>query len=290
MAKPFFKTPGGKAQLLPQLLPMVPNRFKRYFEPFVGGGAMFFAMEERGMLDGKGVYLSDANADVVAAYKEVQGNLPALQKALERMVYEASTAENGRVNGLHDFYYKLRSAEPSSSLQTAARFLYLNKTTINGLIRYNKDGKFNAPIGVNNKGTYILPTWDFEEMAKASQALQYADVTSCHWVHRVQRMEKGDLGYFDPPYTGGFVGYTPDGWTSEDDRMLLMEGLQALRRGASIMLSTGTTSEEPRQLVEDIWRAENYKSIELKARRSVNSDKHNRGAVKELLFLAGPAF
>ncbi|GAH81046.1 unnamed protein product, partial [marine sediment metagenome] len=128
-AKPFLKWAGGKKSLLPYLLQCVPKNYENYYEPFLGGGSLYFA------LGPKSAHLSDLNEELINTYIQVKRNVEELIEHLQKMHYNKKE------------YYNIRSINPQNDLERAARFIYLNKTCWNGLYRVNKKGNFNVPIG-----------------------------------------------------------------------------------------------------------------------------------------------
>ena len=141
--QPFIKWVGGKRGLLKQLLPLFPQEFKNYHEPFLGGGAVFFELYSLGYLKDKNIYLSDINTELINTYNVVKNNPIDLISNLE--IYKEKHSK--------DFYYETRALDredgflKTSELERATRFIYLNKTCFNGLYRVNKKGYFNTPIG-----------------------------------------------------------------------------------------------------------------------------------------------
>jgi len=137
--KPFLKWAGGKGQLLPELLAALDDAgtFKHYHEPFVGGGALFFALRGLGRLDGKAVFLSDANPRLIEMYLAVRDETDALIAYLKK--HAAAHDET--------HYYAVRAREPRTAAARAARLIYLNRTCFNGLFRENSKGGFNVPMG-----------------------------------------------------------------------------------------------------------------------------------------------
>src|SRR5260221_3203979 len=150
-ASPFIKWVGGKTSLLPELLKHVPARLRRYHEPFVGGGALFFAVRPRR------ARLNDNNPELVHCYREVRDNVYGVLDALARHVYERTHFEAVRA------LEPLRLAAP----ERAARFIYLNKTCFNGLWRVNRSGRFNVPFGRYKNPRFPDPS----SLITASQAL-----------------------------------------------------------------------------------------------------------------------
>lgn len=281
MANPFLKIVGGKRQLMPYIRPLVPKEFDTYIEPFVGGGAVFFSLQEEGLLRGKRALLSDANVDIVDCYVTIQSDVNGLIDELEGL---CRTAE---VVGAELFYYQLRDvAQPSGPASRAARFLYLNAAAFNGVIRYNRQGKFNTPIGRDNKGVVRLPTFDTENLKAVWKALQGVTICQRQFDRAFACRTRRSFIYLDPPYTGGFTAYTSDGWAEADDKDLLFDCNLAQREGANILLSSGvkgTMEDLARRHLDD----SRYKIERIEARRAVNSEGHNRGEVSELIFCIG---
>lgn len=143
IAKPFVKWAGGKSGLIASLIPFVPKNFNSYFEPFVGGGALFFYLKNQKILNSKKIYINDKNSQLINAYKQIKINPHEILEELEILNKKHSEETFYRIRNLDrnsDFYFL-------SEVFKAARFIYLNKTCYNGLCRYNSKGHFNTPIG-----------------------------------------------------------------------------------------------------------------------------------------------
>lgn len=179
-ARPFVKWAGGKGQLLDELLKRAPTTFGRYYEPFVGGGALFFALQP------KRAVLADKNQELANAYLVVRDNV-------EELVISLRQHRNHR-----DYYYRLRSLNPLelTSLERASRFIYLNKTCYNGLWRVNRRGHFNVPFG-RYKDPKIC---DADNLRAVSAALQGVEIRCSDFEEALQTATGGDLVYLDPPY------------------------------------------------------------------------------------------
>lgn len=132
--QPFVKWVGGKRGLLSQIIPLLPKKFNNYFEPFVGGGALFFELKNLGLLDNKEIFLFDINSELINAYNVVK-NYP------NQLINELETFKQKHTK---EFYYEIRAWDRQnnflqrSEIQRASRFIYLNKTCFNGLYRVNK--------------------------------------------------------------------------------------------------------------------------------------------------------
>jgi len=233
VAAPFVKWAGGKTQLLAKLNACVPE-FDRYFEPFLGGGALFFHLVSR--LDFT-AHLSDANSELVNAYNVVKSNVEELIAALEKH-------EKGYRKNPERYYYKLRSEEPADMIEAAARFIALNKTCYNGLYRVNRSGRFNVPIGRYNNPTIC----DRDQLRKASAALNYSDamIVVADYRDMLKKARAGDFVYLDPPFiplsrTANFVEYTKDGFGMKDQIELAAVFRELDQKGCRVLLSNSDT-------------------------------------------------
>lgn len=232
-AAPFVKWAGGKTRLLPDLDAHVPQ-FSRYFEPFLGGGALFFHLASRFKFS---AFLSDANGELVSTYKVVKDNAGGLIALLQK--HEAKYWKDPDT-----YYYRLRSARPAGNLEVAARFIALNKTCYNGLYRVNRAGMFNVPMG-----RYSNPAiCDRGRLLKASAALNYskAQIAACGYKEALKKARKGDFVYLDPPFnplssTAHFVDYTKDGFGKKDQEELAMTFRELDKKGCNVLLSNSDT-------------------------------------------------
>lgn len=233
-AAPFVKWAGGKTQLLRRLDACIPE-FGRYFEPFLGGGALFFSLASRLQFS---AYLSDANGDLVTAYNVVKDDVEGLILLLEKH-------EKGYRKSPTSYYYRLRTERPAGSLEAAARFIALNKTCYNGLYRVNKSGGFNVPIG-----RYHNPTiCDRDQLRSASQALNYSNsrIFASDYKHALTKARAGDFIYLDPPFnplsgTANFVDYTKDGFDEKDQIELAYVFQELDKKGCKVLLSNSYTA------------------------------------------------
>jgi DNA adenine methylase len=272
--RPFFKAAGGKTRLLPQILPRLPRSIGNgYYEPFVGGGAVYFALCAEGRFSGSSrVYLADMNPELIHAYKIVRHDVDGLIAQLR----EGRDYRNDPIA-----YYRVRALEPESlsTVERAARFLYLNKTCFNGLHRVNRAGRFNVPFG-----KYDHPTiCDEPTLRAASAALRIANFDQIDFEESMSAAMFGDVVYLDPPYlplstTSSFTGYTSDGFTLHDHERLRDAMLAAHRRGAHVLLSNCSAPA-----IRDLYSGPRFWIAEVDAPRSVNSNGKKRGDVKELL-------
>lgn len=232
--KPFTKWTGGKRQLLPILNLNVPDNFGTYFEPFVGGGALFFDL-----LPEKAV-INDANGQLIQAYEQIRDNVDELLEYLE--IHQTKNTK--------EYYYDLRSMdrdgrlEKLSETEQAARLLYMLRVDFNGLYRVNSKNQFNVPYG-RYKNPKIV---DDELLHAISKYLNHNDITilNTDFEKAFEKAETGDFVYFDPPYvplteTRSFTSYTQDGFTLEDQTRLRDNFAKLSARGVKCLLSNSNT-------------------------------------------------
>lgn len=247
--RPFIKWAGGKTRLLRRLLPHAPNDFCRYHEPFVGGGAMFFALRPR---IASGAYLSDLNPDLINAWRTLRDDAQALYQALNR--FKALDSKQ--------YYYEQRQRDPVDSIERAARFFYLNQTAWNGLWRVNRRGQFNVPWGQR-----AFRGFSSSQLGRYSAALQDAEIEILDFRDALSRPEAGDFVYLDPPYlplsdTSKFYFYTEQRFRESDLRDLATCCDELSQRGITWVLSNRDTP-----LVRDLFKG--AKILSLTTRRSV---------------------
>ena len=262
-AKPFIKWAGGKSQLLAQMAKYFPpkDQINRYFEPFLGGGAVFFHLQHPKS------YLSDTNKNLVELYETVKNNVEDLIKALRKHKNE------------HDYFYEIRAQKPVelSPVERAARFIYLNKTCFNGLYRENSKGEFNVPFG-KYKNPAIC---DAEGLRSASLALKSAKISHGEFHSVLSKAKTTDFIYFDPPYqplskTSSFTSYTANGFGENEQRDLADTFRELADRGCFVMLSNSDTP-----LIRELYK--DYSIYEIQASRAINSNAAGRGKITELL-------
>jgi len=263
-ARPFLKWAGGKTQLLPELLARVPAKFETYREPFLGGGALFFALRPA-----RGV-LSDSNRELVATYCAIRDDVEMVIVLLRALAELHSPDQFARIRGL--------TADQLSPAHVAARMIYLNKTCFNGLYRVNQSGEFNSPLGKFQSTPVIC---DEDNLRACASALASAWIEPWEFRTAIQAAGTGDFVYSDPPYlpmseTADFTSYTSDGFHAEDHQRLAGELVSAGERGAHILLSSADNAASRR-----IYRF--LKREQVSARRNISSNRDGRGEVGELL-------
>ena len=263
--KPFIKWVGGKRKMLPELLKRIPKDISIYFEPFMGGYALFWQLKP------KQAVLSDINRELVNTYKCVRENVEALIVDLQKHPYD------------REYYYQIRNSDRTSEyanwtdIQRASRFIYLNKTCFNGLYRVNSKGEYNVPFG-KYKNPKIV---DIENLRACSQALQNTEILADSFLSIESKIADRDFVYFDPPYiplneTSNFTSYSSKGFDTEM-QIALQKLCQRLdRRGVRFMLSNSAAP-----LVFDLYSEFQIELVDMP--RSINSNANKRGKIKEVL-------
>jgi DNA adenine methylase len=234
---PFLKWAGGKRWFADRCLHLIPRNFGRYVEPFLGSGAMFFALRPPKAL------LSDLNPDLINCYRAIRD---APEGIAERL------AEHHR---LHDkaHYYDTRAAKPDDPVERAAWFIYLNRTCWNGLYRVNRRNEFNVPIGT--KTSVVLPNDDFKG---ASRILSGVEILNQDFEATLDAAEDGDFVFVDPPYTvkhnlNGFLKYNDKIFSWADQMRLRNAVVRAAARGARILV-TNANHASIREIYDGVGR------------------------------------
>lgn len=259
--KPFLKWAGGKSRLLVDLRSCVPQRYGRYIEPFVGGGAFFFDLAPTEAT------LSDSNAELISCYQVVRDMPDELIQALSH--YRVSESE----------FYRVRALQPDSlpAVERAARFIYLNKTCYNGVYRVNKRGQFNTPFG-HYKSVALV---DKSNLHQASALLQSAELVCQDYQTVLSYAKKNDFVYLDPPYMpvskyADFKRYTKEFFYEGDHERLAEVFTELSNRGCLVLLSN---SYHPK--IAELYSGHHQKKVEVP--RFVNCRGNGRGNVTELL-------
>jgi DNA adenine methylase len=246
------------------LQPLLPESWGTYHEPFLGGGALFFALQPAQSV------LSDVNPALVNVYRMVRDRPDDLIALLA--VHQSAHGP--------DYYYQVRAQHELPDLEAAARLIYLNKTCYNGLYRENSKGQFNVPIGRYKNPTVCNPI----DLHLASKALANTDIQVGDFMSDPRRQEPGDLVYFDPPYypvsdTSNFTGYSRFGFGEEDQIRLRDRVIELADRGVKVMVSN---SDCP--FIRDIYQGFRIETIE--AGRSINSNATKRGKINEVVVMS----
>lgn len=271
-AKPFVKWAGGKSGLITSLIPFIPKNFNSYFEPFVGGGALFFYLKNQKILNSKKIYINDKNSQLINAYKQIKINPHEILEELEILNKKHSEETFYRIRNLDrnsDFY-------SLSEVFKAARFIYLNKTCYNGLCRYNSKGHFNTPMG-NYKNPKI---YDKELIFSVHKALKNVLITNNDFESALLKVKKWDFIYFDPPYfplnkTSSFVNYTDNFLVNEQIRLYELFKILDFE-GVKVLQSNSNT-----QFIRELYK--DFEIIEINSKRAINCKGDRRGKITELI-------
>lgn len=272
---PVLKWAGGKSRLLDELVARIPESIKRYFEPFIGGGALFFRTAPASAV------INDFNPDLINTYRCVAWNVESVIRRLVEL----------RRRHSEEHYYQLRDrfndrARPMTDVARAAAFIYLNKTCYNGLYRVNSKGRFNVPIG-RYKDPQIF---DRDHLRAAARLLRRAEISTGDYRACVDAARAGDFVYFDPPYapvsaTANFTAYTADSFGDDQQRALADRAHYLVRQGVHVLISN---SDAP--LIRELYLGlDGFRIDEVDCSRAINSAAKKRGAVTELLISGTPS-
>jgi DNA adenine methylase len=258
-----LKWAGGKGQLAARILELLPEKIDTYYEPFFGGGAVFFALVREGRFTR--AVLSDVNPELVNVYQALKADVDAVIKRLR--VMKMSEEE----------YYRVREQKPTSMVGQAARTIYLNRTGYNGLYRVNSKGGFNVPYG-----RYDNPTiCDAPNLRAVAEALARVELVVQDFEQSCQRAQPGDAVYLDPPYlplpgSPSFTSYDRNPFGMREHERLARAFDDLSRRKVAAVLSNSCT--------EDSKRLYAAHSVEFPlVARFINSNSEKRGKIKEIL-------
>ena len=247
--KPFVKWAGGKGRLLSQLEPYFPKEYKRYYEPFLGGGAVFF------YLTPPKATLNDSNEELMNMYTQVKDNLDDLMKAID--VHEPHKTDK-------DHFYDVRALDVKdlSDVERAARLIYLNRTCFNGLYRVDRQGRFNVPFGRTSTGN-PPELYDTDRLLACSEALQKAKLLNHDYNNILRRARKGDFVYIDPPYHAPNKAsmYSANGFNDEAQDKVARFFMKLCDRGALVLMNNSTTLEllkDEHSNIRELFEVDDY--------------------------------
>lgn len=266
---PFTKWTGGKRKLLPVLTSMMPDNYNNYFEPFLGGGALFFHLSPQTAV------INDFNTELINCYQQIKDNPNELIELLT----------NHQRNNSKDYYLELRAADRDgridvmSDIERAARIMYMLRVDFNGLYRVNSKNQFNVPYG-RYKNPKIV---DSDLILMISNYLNKSNIQilNGNFEDAIKNVKAGDFVYFDPPYiplseTSSFTSYTHEGFSYED-QVRLRDAFRDLdRRGAFVMLSNSSSP-----LVEELYQ--DYVIHKVEAVRTNGAKSSSRGKISEII-------
>lgn len=268
IAKPFIKWVGGKRNLLSDIIPLLPNNIENYYEPFMGGAAVFYNVKKYVK---QRCYLSDFNDELVNCYLQVRDYSDDL---IEELKLYKNTKE---------FFEEIRNMDRMSNfknsckIKRAARFIYLNRTAFNGMWRVNKKNQFNVPYGKYIKN--FEP--DVKTISEASQALQDVILKEQNFSDILEDVKEGDFVYLDPPYvpissTSAFTSYTHQGFGNDLQIELLDLCKELSRKGVNFMQSNSNA-----ELIYEMYN--DFHITEVMASRTISAKGSGRSKVKELI-------
>lgn len=261
--RPFLRWAGGKSWFIGFLGELLSGKkFSNYYEPFLGGGSIFLSLS----ITEEAPTLSDANKELIDTYIAVRDNPNAV---IQYFDHYTNTEE---------FYYKLRAQEPTDLYERAARFIYLNRTSYNGLYRVNRQGKYNVPYG--HKKNISL---DYDSIFKASKALENAYLLCGDFENRTSIIKENTLVFLDPPYTvshnnNGFIAYNQNIFSIEDQYRLADFIKYISDQGAYFVLTNAA-----HDAIKDIFGICGQ-MIEVERQSLIGGKKAKRGLTEELVF------
>ena len=267
-----MKWVGGKRRLAPKIKDILGKiEFNNYWEPFVGGGAVFFHVHDS--IDGK-AHLSDINEKLITTYN-------AIKKSHKKIIpfLEFHREEHGKRGKSHYDEVRKNFWNEDDDIENAASLIYLNKTCYNGLYRVNRSGVFNAPMGkyknpsIFNKDNIEAVSMVLKKKVATIRSQSYDKITP----------EPGDVIYCDPPYDETFTGYTKDGFGKYDQELLRDKCNEWRENGAHVIVSNSDTDN-----IKRLYRGNGFKRHIVKAARYINSDASGRGKINELIIVGGP--
>ncbi len=257
--RPFLRWAGSKRWLARQIVPFLPDKFRRYHEPFVGSGALFF------LLNPDRASLNDKCSELIDVYTAIRDDVAAVSRHLKPLKPDRT------------LFYKTRSRCSPGRLKRAAEFIYLNKTCWNGLYRVNSEGRFNVPYGIP-KTDFIA---DFGNLRECARALQSTAVTlrSGDFEKALQDVEPDDLVYLDPPYVtrhnnNGFVDYNQTLFSWEDQKRLAKRACELSAAGAYVIVTNANHGD-----VLKLYQG--FKTKTLARSSTLAADPQSRVRVKE---------
>lgn len=269
---PFLKWAGGKGRMIGHIIPRMPSKIKTYYEPFIGGGAVFFELARQKRFER--AVIADCNEELINTYRAIKNNIDALVRELQEGNYKYDR-EN---------YLRVRAIVPKdlSNIERAARFVFLMRTCFNGLYRVNsKTGAFNVPFG-KYKNPKIC---DEPNLRAISTTLQNVEILAIDFEKAVEDAKPGDVAYFDPPYvptskTSKFTAYSMAGFTEADHRRLAACFSKLSSEGVCCVLSNSFAP-----LAVELY--EKYGITEVMGARSVGGPASYRKPKKEIVVSAG---
>jgi DNA adenine methylase len=272
---PLLKWVGGKTQLLEPLLREFPAEFGKYYEPFIGGGAVFFQLGRPDSV------ISDVNTRLINFYKQVALLPDAVHDEVSKLRAAFLETERSDESTFYSLRERLNSLEPNTP-EAAAHFLVVNKTAFNGMYRENKKGAFNVPF---NKFRALPSFLDLENLRLASELLSQTEMLASDYKAATSSVVAGDLVYFDPPYvplsiTSNFTSYSAEAFGEAQQLELLQTAKDLKSRGAYVVLSNSHT-----EWVAEHYGAAGFRVLSVDAKRSIAASSASRASVREAIIV-----
>jgi len=268
LVMPFVKWVGGKRQLLVEIKQHIPNQFSKYYEPFIGGGAVLFHLQP------KNAIINDSNKELVNLYKVIK-------ESSEELIEDLKTHENEE-----KYFYNIRGVDREkekyselNNIQRASRIIFLNKTCYNGLFRVNSSGEFNSPFG-RYKNPNIINEITIKAVANYLNNNKI-QILNTDYEKSLLKIKKEAFVYFDPPYdpisdSSNFTGYTKKGFDKTEQERLKKVCDKLNDKGVKFLLSNSST-----EFIRGLYKK--YNILSIKAKRIINSKGSGRGEITEVL-------
>ena len=261
---PFLKWPGGKHWLIQKYSDRIPNQFEHYYEPFVGGGAIFFSLLPQNAT------ISDINPELINLYIIMRDKPLQLREEMEKH----------QKRHCKDYYYQIRATAMTKDVERAGRFLYLNRTCYNGMYRENRNGQFNVP-----KGTKENCIYDIDSFLDYSTALKNTTILATDFSVILDAAGDKDLIFADPPYKSKngteFIKYNDKLFSWEDQLRLYRSLTEAKARGAKIILTNADYPE-----IRELYCECGFITETVYRNSMIAGKNGKRGQVGELLIIS----
>lgn len=263
---PVLKWAGGKRQLINELTSRMPDTYGRYFEPFIGGGALFFHLKP------DNAYISDINPELINVYQVIRNNV-------DELIENLKSHKNDK-----DYFFEIRNIDRTpeyskwSNVEKASRLIFLNRTCFNGLYRVNSKGQFNVPFGGYSNPRIL----DENNLRNCSKVFQNTQIENTDFSKILDLVTKDDFVYFDPPYlpvnkTSSFTSYSKEGFGVEMQYKLKEVCDELTKKGVRFMLSNSHT-----EIILDLYK--DYNLDVVMASRAINSVASKRGKIQEVIY------
>lgn len=260
---PVIQWAGGKRQLLPDILNCIPKEYGTYYEPFFGGGALFFELQPNKAI------VNDNNPMLINVYNQIKTNCKQVALLIDRYQdrFNSLTTDEQRKG----YYYSLRKKfnekikNNELSPTSAALFIFINRACFNALYRVNKNGEFNVPLGSKKK----INAYGLDNFQAVSQCLKKVELLNGDFEEACKSVETGDFVFFDSPYWGTFDTYQAGGFTPKDHERLADLYKQLSKNGVYCMLTNSNT-----EFIKSLYSDYNIEIVNVK--RNINSEVNNR--------------